>query len=338
VALWECVMSAPFVASAVLFAGIGLVALALGLYARRHFRQAFTVGLCGLLALSGTSTWMTLAASSVVIVPAPSPLPPNPPAIPPPPAADSSADDLQQKLKNALEDQQTVVRERDVSLSAAAKLREVLDAERKASKEMTARQNEAEAKVLIRDDEVARLRGELSALRSKSDLHSLLSATSYVLIPRDEPEIVMGWRGRWYTVQLGTKIEFADREFNFPAAERLLRGRAEQFKRDVLAPLAAQQKGVRLFVRGSADERSLAKPADRPSLTDYMVLPRLTDGAYSPQPDARRVTVVDNRDLPNLRAIWLRQTLSQVLGDIAILDNRPAGQSRSAELILFVPQ
>ena len=320
-------MSAPEVTSAILFAGIGLTALALGLSARRHFRQAFAVGLFGLSALAGTATWMTLAASSAVIVQSPAlpPAPPDPPVIPPPLPADNTDDDLRQKLHKALEDRNSAERERDDALSAAAKVREELDAERGSSTEQAARRKEAEAKVLT-----------LNALRSTSDLHGVLSATAYVLIPSDESEIVTGLRGRWYTVQFGNKIEFADRAFRIPGAERLLQGRAEQFNREVIAPLMAQEKRSRLFVRGSADERSLSKPADRPPSTDYMVLPRV-DGAHSLQPDTRKVTVVDNRDLPNLRAIWLRDALSAALGDIAILDNRPAGQSRSAELILYVP-
>ena len=67
------------------------------------------------------------------------------------------------------------------------------------------------------------------------------------------------------------------------------------------------------------------------------------DGTYEAAP--RRVFLpahVHNKDLPNLRADWLRQHVRPLLqsvasSDIEILDNRPSpNNERTAELIVFV--
>ena len=54
-------MSAFNTATVLLFPGIGLVALAIGLLSRRYSASAFTVCLIGLLTLTTASTWISSA-------------------------------------------------------------------------------------------------------------------------------------------------------------------------------------------------------------------------------------------------------------------------------------
>ena len=51
-------MTASTIAAVVVFAGLGLVALALGLLVRRYSGHALASGLVGLLALTTASTWI----------------------------------------------------------------------------------------------------------------------------------------------------------------------------------------------------------------------------------------------------------------------------------------
>src|SRR5262245_45111361 len=51
-------MTASTIAAVVVFAGLGLVALALGLLVRRNSGLALAIGLVGLLALTTASTWI----------------------------------------------------------------------------------------------------------------------------------------------------------------------------------------------------------------------------------------------------------------------------------------
>jgi hypothetical protein len=108
---------------------------------------------------------------------------------------------------------------------------------------------------------------------------------------------------------------------------------------DVLVPLSQAGKYWRLFVRGAADARRVAGPISR----ELSYLPRLPDGTHTSGPRGKRVTVlVQNEDLPTLRADWLREIVRPVLGavvsgDIDILENPPhQGHGRTAELVLFV--
>jgi Na+/H+ antiporter NhaC len=54
-------MTAFNTATLFLFAGVGLVALAIGFLSRRYSSPAFLVGLAGLLALATATTWITVA-------------------------------------------------------------------------------------------------------------------------------------------------------------------------------------------------------------------------------------------------------------------------------------
>jgi hypothetical protein len=108
---------------------------------------------------------------------------------------------------------------------------------------------------------------------------------------------------------------------------------------DVLVPLSQAGKYWRLFVRGAADVRPVGGPAAR----ELSYLPRLPDGTHNPEPKVKQVTVpIQNADLPNLRADWLREIIRPALGalvsgDIDILENPPQQEhERTAELVLFV--
>jgi uncharacterized protein YPO0396 len=58
-------MTASSIATVVVFASVGLIALALALIARRYSASAFATGLVGLLALTTASTWITYAGEEI---------------------------------------------------------------------------------------------------------------------------------------------------------------------------------------------------------------------------------------------------------------------------------
>jgi len=101
-------------------------------------------------------------------------------------------------------------------------------------------------------------------------------------------------------------------------------------------------KSTRLFLRGSADYRRLLGVPKELEVRELKILPRLLDGTYEAVP--RRLSQparVRNKDLPNLRADWLRQQIRSVLptvgsADIEILDSRQPGNERTVDLILYV--
>jgi hypothetical protein len=108
---------------------------------------------------------------------------------------------------------------------------------------------------------------------------------------------------------------------------------------DVLVPLSQAGKYWRLFVRGAADDRRVARPVVR----ELSYLLRLRDGTHASDLTRKRVTVrVRNEDLPTLRADWLREIVHPALGAVVsggidILENPPRQEhGRTAELVLFV--
>jgi hypothetical protein len=355
-------MSIGLYASAALSAGIALVALALVLSARRHLRHSFAVGLLGLVTLAGSSTWMTLASTIVPI----SNKQPKPPEVHRP-APDPMVADLESRLRAAAELRTIVERDRDAARQDAAQLRkelrllsERLHREHEALQGRLAEEREqrarSEASVREREAEIALLKRPVSPpavatgektppppkprtpeTPSADSLRRVLASAEYSVHPLDHPELVAGMRGRWYSVRLGSKLTFSDRTFGIPAHEENLRKTAAIFQTEVINALGAKRNEVRFFARGSADERRLSRPADQPSVNVYSALPRATGDTFYAKSEPRRVTVVDNRDLPNLRALWLVDTLRPVLGEIAVLDSEPQGREKSAELVMFVP-
>jgi hypothetical protein len=349
-------MSVPGIASAVLFAGIGLMALALGLSARRHFQQAFAVGLLGLLVLAGTSTWITLAASTipyreqgVKTGESDTPAPPSPPS-------GNRIDELTRQLRDAMAVKGNAEHERDAAQAVAETASQQLvnavaerDTASTAASDARRRLEAEQARNTRLQSQVAELEKGLAQqppaptpppTSSTVEVRRLLSSANYVLQPLSQSEIVRNLHGRWYAVKLGPKIEFGDRQFALADRDGRIRDAAEQLKRDVLDPLAKLQMGLRLFVRGSADDRPVSVRTESSGITEYRSLPGSIARGYQPiEQDQIVRQFITNDDLPNLRALSLSKVVSPALGvDVVMLHNVPGtGEGRSAELILFVP-
>lgn len=174
-----------------------------------------------------------------------------------------------------------------------------------------------------------------------------LSTPRYVTEPLRAQELVSGLRGGWYVVRLeqqGRPLRFETRRFRKPEAAQDIAETARSLDRELIAPLKAAGLPVRLFLRGSADARGYTGTDELPDegrVIDY--LRRGRDGRFAAEPREQRAgRVVRNRELPNLRADWVREQITPTLGSvagegIAILDNPPApGRERTVELVLYV--
>lgn len=158
---------------------------------------------------------------------------------------------------------------------------------------------------------------------------------------QDERELMPGRTGTWHIIHLlqgGKDWEFADREFALTDPAEI-KASAAHFRDDVLRPLTQAHKHWQLYARGAADARRVTGPTGR----EFYYLPSTPGGVHTTQPVGKRVTIpVQNKDLPILRADWLREIVRPILGsvepsEIEILDNPPQqGHGLTAELVLFV--
>lgn len=363
-------MSAFNIATLLLFPGLGLVALAIGLLARRFSRSALVVGLTGLLTLTTASTWITASG----------------------PITDTTQIEKlttdNAKLKVAVAGRQAELDDARKRPGEPAKVRETLTPERQspdakvapneielAKRELTealqkaddAAQRAAAATVRMVDlgekvreaqngradaeRRIAILEEKLRGVEPKpsppapQDLPSIRRKLADGDLPyyaaRLERELIPGRRGAWYVVRLlrgGRDWNFADRQFALPDATEI-KISATRLRDDVLLPLTRAGQTWTLFVRGAADARPISGPVGR----QLSYLPRLSDGTHSPEPRGKQVAFpVQNEELPTLRADWLREIVRPLVGDlgkrdIEILENPPMpGHDRTAELVLFV--
>lgn len=335
-----------------LFPGIGLVALAIGLLARRYSHSVLVVGLTGLLALTTAATWITVAG-----------LTPNA-------AQHDKLMTDNEELKGALatkqaelEDARKQAREpaeralpteqsnraeaqryaADADQRAAAATASVAELEEKVREAQNGKA-EAEHRSALLDEKLravplappAPRPPDLPSVRRK-----LTDGDRQYYASQEERELIRETKGTWYAVRLlqgGRDWNFADRQFVLADATGI-KASAIRLRDDVLLPLSQAGQNWRLFVRGAADARRVAGPVGR----ELSYLPRLSDGTYSPELRGKRVTVpVQNEVLPTLRADWLREIVQQVFGavgtnNIDILENRPLPEhGRTAELVLYV--
>ena len=323
-------MSAFNTASLLLFPGLALVALAIGLLVRRYSAAALAVGLTGLLTLAIASTWITTAG----------PIKEPNERQPPNGDVERMAGELlteQNKRAEALRN----AAEADRKAAAAAARGAELDGK---VREAIKGQGEAERRAAILED---KLRGAQSAppLPAPPDLtnvrRKLIEGDRPYYSTQEERELIPGRRGAWYVIRLlrgGKGWTFDDRQFVIADAIEI-KASAARLRDDILIPLSQGGRHWRLFVRGSADVRRIAGSVGR----ELTFLPRLSDGTHSPEPRGKRVTVpVQNEELPTLRADWLREIVKPVLGvvatsEIEVLENPPQpGHGRTAELVLFV--
>jgi hypothetical protein len=323
-------MSAFNTAILLLFPGLGIVALAIGLLSRRYSASALVVGLTGLLTLTTASTWISSAG----------------------PMSDSA-----ERREAKAEVERLVGELHDERSSRANSQRSVADADRRANV-ATARTTELEEK--IREAQHGKSEAERRVALLEAKLRDVQPTPSLPRPPdlqivrrkltdgdrpfyatQEERELIPGRRGTWYVVRLlqgGRDWSFADRQFVLSDSTEI-KASMVHLRDDVLVPLSQAGKYWRLFVRGTADARRVAGPVGR----ELSYLPRLRDGTHASEPRGKRVTVpVQNEDLPTLRADWLREIVRPALGavlsgDIDILENPPQQEhGRTAELVLFV--
>ncbi len=319
-------MSAFNTATLLLFPGLGLVALAIGLLSRRYSAAALAVGLTGLLTLTTASTWISSAG----------------------PMADTTQPSMSMsdntELKESMAEVERLVGElRDQGRKATAATARNTELEEKVREAQHGRAA-AERKVALVE---AKLRDvpatppsprppDLQIVRGK-----LADGDRPFYATQEERELIPGRRGTWYAVRLlqgGRDWNFADRQFVLSDSTEI-KASVAHLRDDVLVPLSHAGKYWRLFVRGAADARRVAGPVGR----ELSYLPRLSNGTHEPKPRGKQVIVpVQNEDLPTLRADWLREIVRPVLGavvsdDIDILENPPQQEhERTAELVLFV--
>lgn len=363
-------MSAFNTATLFLFAGVSLVALAIGFLSRRYSSPAFLVGLAGLLALTTATTWITVAvpitnavqpkkdmeddggqskalvtsgiAKGEARATARMPASKEAPAERPEPSAEVGRLVAELKLESS----------KRAEIERAAS-----DAEKRAAA-ATARVAELDNK--IREAQLAREEAERRAASSEAKLRQIpptptppkppdLTAIRKMLtegnVPfytaSEERSLLPGKTGNWYVVSLlqsGRPLSFADRQFVLTDPSEIKAG-VVRLRDEVLAPLSQAKKHWRMFVRGAADTRRVTGPVGR----DLSYLPALPNGMYASDPRGKRISVpIQNEDLPTLRADWLRDILRAVLGsalagDIDILENPPQqDHGKTAELVIFV--
>jgi hypothetical protein len=331
-------MSAFNTATLLLFPGLGLVALAIGLLSRRYSASALAVGLTGLLALTTASTWIS-SAGPMTDTTQPSKLMSN--------NAELKETKTVEPLVGELHDERS--RRADSQRSDAD--------DRRATAE-TARATELEEKLREAQHGKAEAEREVASLQAKlrdvqptppsprpPDLQivrrKLADGDRPYYATQGERELIPGRRGTWYVVRLlqgGRDWNFADRQFVLSDSTEI-KASMVHLRDDVLVPLSQAGKYWRLFVRGAADARQVAGPVGR----ELSYLPRLRDGTHASEPRGKWVTVpVQNEDLPTLRADWLRAIVRPALGaivsgDIDILENPPQPEhEKTAELVLFV--
>lgn len=363
-------MSAFNTVALLLCPGIGLVALAIGLLARRYSPSALVVGLTGLLALTTAATWIAAAGPTTYATqrdklmtdneelkgaiarkqteledarkqtrePEARTLPTGhqPPNI----EVERLASELRTEQSNRAEAQRYAA---DADRRAAAATASVAELEKKVREAQNGKA-EAEHRAALLDEKLRAVQlmppaprpPDLPSIRRK-----LTDGDRPYYATQAERELIPGAKGTWYAVRLlqgGRDWNFADRQFVLADATGI-KASTVRLRDDVLLPLSQAGQNWRLFVRGAADARRVAGPVGR----EIFYLPRLSDGTHSPEPRGKRVTVpVQNEELPTLRADWLREIVQPIIatvgtGDIEILENPPQPEhGRTAELILFV--
>jgi hypothetical protein len=351
-------MSAFGSASALVFASLGVVAVALALLARSYSVRAMVTGLVGLLALAAASTWLILTgpqAASPVVAKLNSDL-------------ETKSQELQQVLKlNAdlatktkeLENALDVLKARPTG-PAQTLVPEILAPDPAHSTPASKPRGDDRAPgVPSQNPDTAKLQTEVADLkariaqaerreRQRVRLTRRIDTPFYILTPLDGPHLVSGEPGTWYRIRLkvdGMPFVFADRQFRALTAANALIASMERVIAEELAPIAELSSKRRLFLRGGADPRAVLGPAESPPNRELQVLPRLPEGTYASTPQPRLAgNPIRNEDLPSLRADWLREQIRPLLEplhlattDVGILDNPPAeGQERTAEVIWYV--
>lgn len=344
-------MSALSIATFAMFSGLGLVALALVLMARRYTLPALVIGLSGLLPLTASAAWVVRAwpANNV-----------------------QTESDMVEALRREIADLKAQTARKDADLEAErqkgaeaeserqALLKRANEQERRATElqrqaddlatQLEPRERESVA-VSVKPVEPPRSSPEPTRLREgdAAYMQSLISkrieTPHYSVEPLGQRELVAGLNGHWYVLRLrlnGEPLVFPDRRFRLDPGDAL-RKTMEHLVHDILRPVARLADAHRVFVRGGADSRRVSGATEAPGTTELMVLPRSSESTWRDQPEVHRMTgVISNEDLPALRAEWLRSQISPLLPEgptavASILANSPGpDQERAAEIMLYI--
>jgi hypothetical protein len=349
-------VTASTIAAVVVFAGLGLVALALGLLVRRYSGHALASGLVGLLALTTASTWIIYSRRDTDVR-----------VINKLKGEIAALNKELQGLREQRQEQENRVAasqaandqirtDRNTAHARLGEAQQEIERSKAASEQLRVDLQEGRAKIAVLErklfdaqrpqpptPQAAPSGADSADVRRKLD--SRVDTPFYTFQPIEQRTLVAGLTGSWYVIRpkLGGKsFVFADGQFRLPGGVQELTESVLQLREDVLTPIRQVAKGLRLFLRGAADYRRLLGAPKELDARELRILPRLPDGTYGaiprrpPHPAHLR-----NEDLPNLRADWLSQHIRSVLSlesaDIAILENPPAtGHERTVDIILYV--
>ena len=400
------------VATTVIFASLGLIALAFGLLARRYSFRVFAVGLVGLLVLATASTWITLAWPAIVnqltsglnrkLTAAKLEIQDMHGQLL---TYDSQVQTLNSKYfalqkkynavetrlekeirggkqaadleKNRADDLDAKLKAEQVSHTKAVSKAVTVEAQcKKKSQQLAEKTKEAEQLKKEWDKERVKhikTKGSLQICESNTEpskekpkkyilptispqilragLSRQLNADCYLSDPLRRRELVAGYTGNWYILRLkhhGKPLQFGSGQFGIPGDKKQIEACVRQLHKEVINPVAKVAKRIRLFVRGSANSRRIIGPVGASSIRFLTYLPLQKSGRYDLNSKQHSVAVpIHNKDLPYLRAYWLRQLIRPVLAtakprqqhieEINILQNIPLRKhNRTADFILYV--
>jgi hypothetical protein len=170
-------------------------------------------------------------------------------------------------------------------------------------------------------------------------LDSSLTTGYFRVEPITNDELIIGKRGKYYVVRMvagtGLPLTFKDREYQLLSAEADFRTSFAQFALRVMRNI----EGAELFVRGGADFRKYAGVLkDRPPQI-IELFPSDGAGRYKGELVQRKIgEQISNADLPQLRAAYARELISDIWSNMRILEGeiREDGTARSVEFVMFV--
>jgi hypothetical protein len=365
-----------------LFASLALVAVSIALLTRRYSRPALALAAIGLLGLTSaatvvakTGTMAVMDAAPLTAV-APTATKTEPVATPPPirlavsapgitpadldrlkaklDAAEALARDAQQDARTAKQDNTRLASQLESARGELKTVKADLEAANQRIAELKRQLDQPQVQTPQRRPEAAKLDPPTPtptpapSTPLRETLARWQETSSYTSEPLSKRALVTGLDGSWYVIRLKVRDQpllFPGRQFSLRDEQASVVESARLAHKDLIGPIGQVAKRVKLFVRGSADARRIAGPTDAPVERPLTVLPRLPDGTYSAVSKKRvyrSSAPIQNDDLPNLRAGWLRDTIGAVIGvpavsDIQILENPPGReQERTAELLMFV--
>lgn len=353
-------MSALGVATTVAFGGLALVALAQGLMARRSSMAVLAVGLAGLLAVTASATWLVrsrLQAPSAAIasdVPKPADATEKP-RREPDEQGRSGQPDARPGLEKACDEARAEARAATEKVTELE--RQLEEARALIEKFRTAPAPPAPDPAPpppVPTPQAPAPTAEASAPREPRSwavplrglLGKRLATPFYSIEPLGAAKLMAGRSGEWHLIRLrpdDRPLIFPDRKFRLPEVQLALAASIGHLIEDIIKPVASGSRSRALFVRGGADARPIAGIPDTPEADALSIRVRQMDGTYGAAPTTLRLRgMVQNVDLPSLRADWLRRELerfsrAEPLGEIGILDDPPApDRERTAEILLYV--